>query len=281
MRASLSTKSNREIFDKQQNVTTLANHTLKCTNADEMVKEAVLLESDNDTVWTLERKRLGWKFTSDGRINKGFDQSLSQNDIQQTQAAHLLSSGQLDIFQQARGQKRILSNSVSNDCTKREGEAITMALLEAFIEQGWSFTALDWSSKKKTKLIAALELLHPEYVKNFLPTTANFTGWALDAHFSKMSINIQGRLARALSKGFGSVVSDGSEDASGSSIVNMLLRLESHTDNSRRTFCLDSAFTATDRINSSAYVSLIANVMEKYGGMCGIPESGSWVGRWV
>ena len=178
-----------------------------------------------------------------------------------------LAEGSLDEFTEPRPKRRRMSITDVKQCSKNDSEAITALLLEAFIEQGWALTAFDSSGKNLNKFMQAIRLFRPGYVRDFMPTRASISGRYLNLYYESLEGMLHDTINRILSKGFATIVFDGLEDNTSRSIVNVLLRVEGHTANYRRTYFLESVFTGADRIDSSAYVKLVESVMQKYGGM--------------
>ena len=67
--------------------------------------------------------------------------------------------------------------------------------------------------------------------------------------------------------GYGTLIFDGWDYKTGASVVNFLLRTDGGTGNTCKIFFLDSVFIGVDRMDSTAYVRLVEDVMEKFGGL--------------
>ena len=139
-----------------------------------------------------------------------------------------------------------------------------MNLLKAFVEQGWSFTAVD---NKKAMFYQPLHSMRPGYATRYYVTREAFTGRHLDAYFRDMQAKVEYQLADGLRKGYGTLIFDGLDDCTGASVVNVLLRTDNGTDKTRKKFFLDSVFTSTSRMSNNAYERLIEQLMAKFGGL--------------
>ena len=67
--------------------------------------------------------------------------------------------------------------------------------------------------------------------------------------------------------GYGTLIFDGWDDNTGASVVNVLFRTDGGTENTCKILFLDSVFTGVDRMDSTAYVRLVEDVTEKFGGL--------------
>lgn len=167
------------------------------------------------------------------------------------------------------GKRKALRDSVLRG-GQRDAERFTAALLEAFVQNAWSFTVFD-SAKKSNNFYAALDLVVPWYTREFWPSRHTFTGRHLDNLYDKVLCRVTSRLDAALADGYGTLIFDGWADSTSASVVNVLLRVEGPSDSTvlgtRRTFFLESFFTSYEKVDADAYVRLVEAAMEKFGGM--------------
>ena len=153
------------------------------------------------------------------------------------------------------------------ECSDADAERINMRLLEAFVDHAWPFTAFD---KKEGKFYDAILELRPGYATSHYPCRSAITGRYLGTYFSRTEEKVQTAVCSGLRRGYGTLIFDGWDDNTGASVVNLLLRIDGGTDNTRKIVFLDSVFTGTNRMHSSAYVRLIEQVMSRFGGLARI-----------
>ena len=255
------------IFDEQRSATRLARHIYKhCAESDSALRNRIYksnatIRAEANTAANLATL----SFDNASVLTAGCHPGTSGQQF----TFPLSTSGSIGSSQDpGTGLKKARISAVDiNDCGPEDASGVNRPLLEAFVEMVWPFTPFDKVESMESKLVQALRILRPGYVRNYLPTRASMTGEHLDALSESLETSVQQILTQTLSQGYATLVFDGWEDATSRDVVNVLLRTEGPTSNFRKTFFLDSMFTGDQRMNSEAYASLIEEVVQRYGGM--------------
>lgn len=136
------------------------------------------------------------------------------------------------------------------------------------MEQAWSFTALDTTKSHPNAFLKFLKKAVTLYAKNYFPSRFVLTGRHIDSLYESVSERVFSHLKSALSDGYGTVIFDGWSDATGASVVNVLIRTEgSGLASARKTFFLESVFTSHEKVGAEGYVRIVEDVMRNFGGM--------------
>ena len=88
---------------------------------------------------------------------------------------------------------------------------LTSALLEVFVEQAWSCTALDTTAARPNALMKLLQMAIPWYARDYLPIRFVMIGCKLKELYDSVSDRVCHRLSSALSKGLGIIFLTGGE----------------------------------------------------------------------
>ena len=225
----------KEIRDKQRRSLNMGKHILQCPVYTQVVKDRVLSESS-----ALQKER-----------------GLYHSNIE-------ISSKRKGSFsaESPTGKKRRMEES------PERAKALTSALLEVFVEQAWSFTALDTTAARPNAFMRFLQMALPWYARDYFPTRFLMTGRKLNELYDSVLDRVCQRISSALATGFGTIIFDGWGDATSAPVVNVLLRTEATGLRfGRRTFFLESVYTSHERVGASGYIRILESVLQKFGGM--------------
>ena len=228
----------------KQSASRLAEHVWKCRKTDDTVKKRLFEESQH--IRTVVRTYSGESQSMTGRRVDGENPTSKRRKVD------------------------CPSHSLAAHCSEAEADEILMKIVRTVVECCLPLTYFDSTSAEGKSFRDMMCKARPGY-KDMYPSRHLVTVKFLPRLYDRTYDVVKRSLKQMLLVGYGTIVFDGWDDVNRSSVVNVLLRVESKS--TMKSFFLDSVFTGYAKVGATEYVKIIEKVMGDFGGLkrvCGI-----------